>query len=119
MVIRQVSFDHKGGWYHYRLHTLKMVDLCKDNLFSLRQYLEKMFHECPHDYFQIGPRSSALKFKLSNLDLKHIKNHDLCDWTIKGLKMNEERYKTNHSKVQVCMLENDNKTIAAEIPLWL
>jgi len=119
MVIRQVSFDHKGGWYHYRLHTLKMSKLCKDNLFSLRQYLEKMFKECPHDYFQRGPRSSALKFKLNNLDLMHVRNHDLSNWTLKGLEVNGERYKTPHSKVQVCMLENDKSTVAVEIPLWL
>ena len=99
--------------------SLKMSKLCKDNLFSLRQYLEKMFKECPHDYFQRGPRSSALKFKLNNLDLMHVRNHDLSNWTLKGLEVNGERYKTPHSKVQVCMLENDKSTVAVEIPLWL
>ncbi|MAG45427.1 MAG: hypothetical protein CMH63_01490 [Nanoarchaeota archaeon] len=119
MVIRQIGFDHKGGWYHYRIHTLKTSELCKDRLFELRQFLEEMFKDCPHHYFQRGPRSSTLKFKLDNLDLKHVKNHDLCDWTSHGLEQNRSIYKTAHSKVQVFMLENDDKTIAVEIPLWL
>ena len=96
-----------------------MTELCKDNLFSLRKYLESMFEQCPHDYFQLGPRSSRLRFKLENIDLKHVKHHDLCDWTKVGLEKNNGRYNTAHSQVQVFMLENDSKTIAAEVPLWL
>lgn len=119
MVIKHASFDHKGGWYHYRIHALKLSELCKDNLFSLKNYLESVFQQCPHDYFQIGPRSSSLKFKLDNLDLKSVRNHDLCDWTKLGLERYGERYGTAHSQVQVFMLENDNKTVATEVPLWL
>lgn len=119
MVIRHASFDHKGGWYHYRIHALKISELCKDNLFSLKKYLDEMFEQCPHDYFQLGPRSSGLKFRLENVDLKHVKNHDLCDWTKLGLEKYSERYNTAHSQVQVFMLENDSKTIATEVPLWL
>jgi hypothetical protein len=119
VVIRQVGFDHKGGWYHYRIHTLKMSQLCKSNLFGLKGFLEEMFETCPHEYFDTGPRSSALKFKLDGLDLKHVKNHDLCGWTLQGLEIYENRYKTAHSKVQVCMLENDENTVAVELPLWL
>lgn len=119
MVIRHTSFDHKGGWYHYRIHSLKLDSLCKDNLLPLRKYLEALFEQCPNDYFQIGPRSSGLKFKLDKLDLKHAKHHDLCDWTKAGLEKYNGRYNTPHSQVQVFMLENDDKTIAAEVPLWL
>lgn len=118
-MIRHTSFDHKGGRYHYRIHALKINELCKDFLSPLRKYLEDMFEQCPHDYFQIGPRGSALKFRLDNLNIKHAKHHDLCDWTKLGLEKNNERYNTAHSQVQVFMLENDDKTIATEIPLWL
>ena len=119
VVIRHKSFDHKGGWYHYRIHALKMSDLCKGILLPLRKYLEDIFEQCPNDYFQIGPRSSALKFQLDRLDLKHVTNHDLCDWTKLGLEKYSEKYNTPHSQVQMFMLENDNKTIATEVPLWL
>ena len=65
MVIRHTSFGHKGGFYHYRIHNLKLSNLCKDNLFNLKLYLEKMFEKCPHEYFDSGPRGSSLKFKLN------------------------------------------------------
>src|SRR3989338_5794331 len=119
MVIRHASFDNKGGCYNYRIHAIKLSELCKDNLSPLQKYLEAVFEQCPHDYFQIGPRSSSLRFKLDNLDLKSVKNHDLCDWTKLGLERYNKRYNTAHSQVQVFMLENDSKTIAAEVPLWL
>ncbi len=119
MVIQHKSFDHKGGWYHYRIHSLKLSNLCKGNLLPLKAYLEEMFRNCPHEYFDSGPRSSSLKFKLNNLDLKNIKGHEVCQLTKLGLEKNGERYGSAHSKVQVFMLENDNNTIAVEVPLWL
>jgi len=119
MVIKHISFDHKGGWYHYRVHSLKLMNLCRDNLFSLRLYLEEMFKKCPHEYFDLGPRSSALKFNLDGLDLKELRGHEICKLSSLGLEKNNERYNTGHSKVQVFMLENDDKTIAVEVPLWL
>ena len=78
-----------------------------------------MFDECPNNYFKSGPRSSALRFAINNLDIKRAKNHEICELTKLGLKENKERYSTSHSKVGVFMLENDNKTIAVEVPLWL
>ena len=119
MVIIHKSFDHKGGWYHYRIHSLKMSNLCKDNLLPLKFYLEEIFKNCPHEYFYSGPRSSSLKFKLNHLDLKRVRSHELCELTRLGLEKNGDRYSTGHSKVQVFMLENDKNSIAAEIPLWL
>lgn len=119
MVIRHISFGHKGGWYHYRIHSLKLSNLCKRNLLNLKLYLEDMFKSCPHEYFDSGPRSSSLKFKLNNLDLKQVRGHELCELTRLGLEENGERYSTGHSRVQVFMLEQDNNTVAVEVPLWL
>ena len=117
-IIKHASLAHLGGYYHYRLHNLKASNLCMDYP-ELVAYLDKMFKECPHDYFESGPRSSSLKFKIDNLDIKRLKNHEVCELTSLGLKENSDRYLTSHSKVQVFMLENDNKTIAVEVPLWL
>jgi ATP-dependent exoDNAse (exonuclease V) beta subunit len=119
MVIRNFSFEHKGGFYHYRVHYDKVNKLCSNSLSPLKDFLEKMFTKCPDTYFHSGPRSSALKFKLSNLDLKNAPNHELCVLTHHGLEKNEERYSTNHSKVQVFLLEHDTTSIACETPIWL
>ena len=119
MVVRNFSFDHKGGFYHYRVHTAKLNKLCKGILFPLKGFLDSMFTSCPNDYFHSGPRSSSLKFNLSNLDTQNIPKHELCVLTHYGLERNSERYSTAHSKVQVFMLEHDKTSVACETPIWL
>lgn len=118
-MVRHKSFDHLGGFYHYRVHDVKTKELCANGYSSLKNYLNAMFSNCPNEFFDKGPRSSALKFKISNLDIKKTKNHEVCKLAENGLNENFERYKTNHSRVQVFMLENDDKTVAMEVPLWL
>ena len=118
MVIKRVSLMHKGGSYQYRLHNQKLNELSLE-FPSLVWYLNKVFEECPNDYFLKGPRSSMLKFKLNNLNMHQIIGHEISDLGVTGLKINKERYKTAHSKVQVFMLENDDKTFAVEVPIWI
>lgn len=115
MVISHKSFDHKGGYYHYRIHNLKISKLVNN---GLKTYLKNIFHSCPNELFNSGPRSSSLKFKIP-VTLKQSQNHEVSELAKHGLELNNDRFLTNHSKVQVFMLENDNKTIAAEIPIWL
>lgn len=115
MVIKHQSFKH-GWFYHYRVHLLKTQELCIKGLEPLKDYLNSLFNNCPDDYFNIGPRSSELKFNL-NFNIKKITNHEVCSLADIGLNLDE--YKTAHSKVQIFMLQNDNKTLAVEVPLWL
>lgn len=117
MVIKQISLDHNGGYYFYRIHKLKTEKLC--NKFNeLKGYLEEVFKNCPNDYFNNGPRSSSLTFKVP-AKLIEVRGHEVSILAKYGLRENENRYKTDHSKVQVFMLERDNKTIAVEVPIWL
>lgn len=116
IIIKHTSFKH-GWFYHYKVHKQKLKDLGKDYV-DLGLYLYEMFDNCPHEHFEEGPRSSHLKFDL-DLDVKEIKGHEVSSLSDLGLKENGERFKTNHSKVQVFMLENDDKTIAMEVPIWL
>lgn len=119
MVIKHCSFDHKGGWYHYRIHQPK-IDLLENNGYkSLKTYLHRLFDDCPSYPFFSGPRSSALKFNLKGLDLRQIQGHEVSGLASFGLDINKNRFKTNHSRVQVFMLERDNKTLAVEVPIWL
>jgi len=117
MVIKQTSFKH-GWWYFYRVHLTKTKDLTQP-FPALNEFLLKVFDDCPHDHFEVEPRSSKLRFPLSSLNLQHISQHELTELTKLGLEHNATRYKSNHSKVQLFMLENDQNTIAIEVPLWL
>ena len=90
--------------------------LCNNSFSSLKNYLEKMFNECPNDYFQSGPRGSALKMKLDVNKMK-IKGHEVSGLAEQGLI--NYNYKSAHSNVQLFMLERDDKTLAVEVPIWL
>lgn len=111
-MIKNKSFKH-GWFYHYRVH-LDKVDSCGYS--GLKNYLNDMFENCPDEHFSHGPRGSALKFKL-NTDVHELDGHEICEWAEKGLEW--EHYKTAHSNVQVFMLQNDDKTLAVEVPLWI
>lgn len=100
------------------MHEPKAKELTKE-FPELKQYLYDVFEHCPHAYFEVEPRSSKLRFRLGNIQLKHINKHELTELTKQGLKTNAERYQSAHSKVQLFMLEEDANTIAIEVPLWL
>lgn len=117
-MIKNLVLEHKGGYYNYKVHDLKLNKLC-NGFSSLKNYLNEMFVNCPNEYFNSGPRSSGLKFKLNNLDLHEISGHEMNDLTRQALEVNKERFQDRHPKVQVFLLENDDKTIAMEVPIWI
>src|SRR3989344_2663795 len=102
MVIKQLHLKHKGGFYLYRVHQPKVQKLV-NGYSTLQNYLDKMFSECPHFYFQYGPRGSALKLKL-DFDIKAINGHEVSSLAGFGL---DEELGSAHMKVQKFMLEKD------------
>lgn len=117
-MIKKTAFKH-GWWYHYRIHNRKCSYLLEDSLSTLKEYLEDVFDNCPHDYFLDGPRGSRLRFQLGSLNIKQKRNTEISKMAKYGLEVNDERYTSNHMKVQVFMLEHDKQTIAIEVPVWL
>ena len=119
MVIKERILDHPGSFYVYRLHELKMGSLCSNNGFHLlKEFLDEVFQKSPDDYFLAGPRSSSLKFKM-NHDIIEVRGHEVSALAKYGLLQNQERFKDNHSRVQMFMLEHDANTVAMEVPIWL
>ncbi len=115
-MIRQASFKH-GWYYHYKVHTRKTSELATE-FPQLQKYLDSVFTSCPHEYFQSGPRSSKLRMKIP-VDPLQVVGHEVSALTKLGLEANYERYSSDHPRVQVFMLENDNNTLAMEVPLWV
>ena len=114
-MILKTSLKHgRYGYYSYRIHKIKLETLC-NGYTSLSEYLKKMLKDCPDEYFQEGPRSSVLKFKV-DADIKHL-NHEIEIFARLGLDL--RYYDTAHMNVQMFMLSYDSKTIAIEVPLWI
>lgn len=118
-MIKQKFFKHKGGFYFYKVHQPKMESLMSNGLEQLKNYLNEMFNNCPDKYFDSGPRSSALKFKIPDINVNCLTGHPVSSMAKLGLDINVSRYKSNHMKVQSFMLENDKSTVAMEVPIWL
>ncbi|MDD4877423.1 MAG: PD-(D/E)XK nuclease family protein [Candidatus Nanoarchaeia archaeon] len=116
-MIKSKCFWH--GWkYDYGLHNKKAEGLLNNGFSGLKDYLNSLFTKCPDDYFKNGPRGSKLRFQLPNLDIKRHNDHEVSLLCSYGIDINAERFKSEHMKVQMFMLENDKKTIAMEIPVW-
>jgi hypothetical protein len=109
------SFKH-GWWYHYRIHGPKTKTLCAKGLQGINKYLHHVKDNCPDEYFEKGPRSSQLRLKF-DVELAKVKGHEVSELARQGLE--SDRYGTAHSNVQMFMLQNDDKTISIEVPIWL
>ena len=114
-MIKHISFKH-GWYYYYRVHTQRINNLPKE-FNELSNYLLSLFESCPHDYFQTYPRGSAIKFKHSIIT-EYLNNHEISEWAKLSVAYSN-RYKAAHSRIEVFMLENDDNTLAVEVPLWL
>lgn len=114
MIIHK-SFKH-GWFYHYRIHDPKTQKLCCNGLSSINEYLHHVIDHCPNEYFEKGPRSSQLRMKF-DVDMKQIDGHEVSELARKGLEFS--KFNTAHTNVQMFMLQNDNKTISIEVPIWL
>jgi len=120
VVVKYTKLEHPGGVYVYRVHNEKLNKFCNfdPELFKLKKFTSAMFEECPDEYFGNGPRGSCLKFK-TNHNIVELQGHYVSNLAKNGLEINKDRFKSNHSKVQLFMLENDTNTVAIEVPIWL
>ena len=114
-MIRHIALKH--GWYYfYRIHEKKSYELTNNGLSGLRSYLNQVAESCPNQYFESGPRGSCLNFKLP-LELKPIEGHEICNLTKCAL--NNDLEVNPHTKVELFLLQNDPRTLAVEVPIWL
>lgn len=109
--------------YKFRYHKAKTALLLQDfkheKFEPLRQFLEAVSIECPHQFFQEGERSSEqnIKFNLAEVRINEKSNFAvrLAQLVLQAVNNNRER----HEILQKFMLANDSVTIACEIPVWL
>ncbi len=109
--------------YKFRYHKAKTALLLQDfkheKFEPLRQFLEVVSIECPHQFFQEGERSSEqrIKFDLSQVRINEKSNFAvrLVQLVLQAVNDNKQR----HEILQKFMLANDSVTVAVEVPVWL
>ena len=113
-VIQIVHLFHRQV-YDFSVHRAKLALLLqeyKNNKFdNLREFLEAIQTECPHQFFQEGERSSELKveFDLQEVLIREKQNFAtrLAGLALQAVKDNKER----HKALQRFMLCNDSVTV--------
>ncbi|MHC1609267.1 MAG: hypothetical protein ACXQS3_03495 [Candidatus Methanofastidiosia archaeon] len=109
------SFHH--GWYYwFRYEKDKLTDHPMEQYSSnLLSYFSSI-DLCPHEHFCQEPRAS--KLRAPRYYVNRVR-HPISKFTACGKKLYQERYSSNHSRVEMFLLENDRATVAVEVPVWL
>jgi len=109
--------------YRFRYHRAKMKILLEDykhrNFGPLKEYLENVSSETPHQYFQDGLRISEIKTKFDKAQMiirsKTNYANALAKFVLQAVKENKFR----HEALQRFFIANDSVTVASEVPVYI
>jgi len=109
--------------YRFRYHRAKMKILLEDykhrNFGPLKEYLEAVSSETPHQYFQDGLRISEIKTKFDKAQMiirsKTNYANALAKFVLQAVKENKFR----HEALQRFFIANDSVTVASEVPVYI
>ncbi len=119
----QTSHLYHRQVYDFSVHKAKLALLLQEykngKFDNLREFLEAIQTECPHQLFQEGQRSSELKveFDLTEVLIRQKQNFAtrIAGLALQAVKDNKER----HKALQRFMLCNDSVTVAVEVPVYM
>lgn len=121
-VIQTVHLYHRQV-YDFSIHRAKLALLLQEykhgRFENLREFLEAIQSECPHQFFQEGERISELKvdFDLGKVIIKE-KNNFACRLADLVLQAVADT-KLRHQSLQRFMLANDSVTVGVEVPVYM
>jgi len=121
-VIECVTLAHKQ-LYNFRYHRAKMRLMLEEyknrNFRPLKDFLDSVASETPHQNFLEGERMSEVRSKFDKTDMivKSKQNfaNKLTEFALKGAKSNKLR----HEAVQRFMIANDSVTVATKVPVLI
>ena len=121
-IIQSVHLFHRQV-YDFLVHRAKLALVLQEykhtKFDNLREFLEAIQSECPHQFFKEGARGSELKV---NFDMKEviIKGKQNFATRLAGLALQAVNdKKQRHSVLQRFMLCNDSVTVAVEVPVYM
>lgn len=121
-MIEEVTMAHRQ-LYRFRYHRAKIRLMLEEfgnrNLGRMKDYLDAVTSETPHQYFQEGERMSDVRSKFSTADMivksKFNFANKLAGFVLQAVTENKLR----HEALQKFMLANDSCTVATEVPVYI
>ena len=121
-VIQKVNLYHRQVYefsYHRAKTALILQDFKHAKFENVREFLEAVQTECPHQFFQEGERASEerVKFDLTGVMISEKQNFAtrLANLALQAVNDNKLR----HKALQRFMLCNDSVTVATEVPVYM
>jgi len=120
--VEVVTLAHRQ-LYRFRYHRAKTYLMLEEfrnrNLKPLKEYLDNVSSETPHQYFQEGARMSEIKSKFDKADMivkakTNFANH-LAEFVLPSVAENKQR----HEELQRFFIANDSVTVATEVPVYI
>ncbi len=121
--VETVTMAHRQ-LYRFRYHRPKLHLLITEHFKhrqfrALKDYLDAVSAETPHQYFQDGLRMSEVRSKFDKAQMivraKTNYANELAKFVLQAVKENKDR----HEEVQRFMIANDSVTVATEVPVYI
>ena len=121
-MVEEVTMAHRQ-LYRFRYHRAKMRLMLEEfgnrNLWRMKDYLDNVSSETPHQYFEQGERMSEVRSKLDKSEMvvktKFNFANRLAGFVLGAVTENKLR----HDALQKFMLANDSVTVATEVPVYI
>ena len=121
-MVETVTMAHRQI-FRFRYHRAKMRLLLEEfgNRYfsSLKEYLDNVSSETPHQYFEQGERMSDIRSKFNKADMlvktKNNYANRLASFVLQAVKNNKDR----HEALQRFFIANDSCTVATEVPVYI
>ncbi|OIO29541.1 hypothetical protein COX93_01895 [Candidatus Nomurabacteria bacterium CG_4_10_14_0_2_um_filter_30_12] len=120
--IEVVSMAHRQ-LYRFRYHrpktTLMLTEFRNRNLGRLKEYLNAVSSETPHQYFQDGERMSDVRSKFSTADMIVRSKTNYANRLAAFVLQTVSENKARHEALQRFFIANDSCTVATEVPVYI
>ncbi|MFH0969328.1 MAG: PD-(D/E)XK nuclease family protein, partial [Patescibacteria group bacterium] len=122
-IISSATLAHRQ-LYRFRHHRAKTVLIIKEDFkhggfWPLKEFLDLVPVECPHQYFQEGMRASETPITFSKTEMIVRGKNNFANKMAKFVLESVDVAKDRHDALQRFMLANDSVTVATEVPVYI
>ena len=122
-VISSATLAHRQ-LYRFRHHRAKTIMIIKEDwkhsrFWPLKDFLDLVPVECPHQYFQESMRASEAPLTFSKTEMIVRGKNNFANKMAKFVLESVNVAKDRHDALQRFMLANDTVTVATEVPVYI